>query len=199
MKGRVVKVLALGGDPDTGRELLSILGREGYQVELATSLVAGMAQVDSRQFGVLVLDLNMFRGNEMVLLRQIREKDRNLPIVALGELAPGDSVVTSMQELTRYFQKPVSKADLIEAVHSIALDRDLQPNLKDDLLATIGARIRSERKRQNLTLKQVAEKTRLSVSLLSQIERAESAASVASLYKIAAALNVSLQAFFDGF
>jgi DNA-binding response OmpR family regulator len=199
MKGQIVKILALGGDPDTGRELLSILGREGYQVDLAASLVAGMAQVDSRQYGLLILDLNMFRGNELILLRQIREKDRNLPVVALGDLPPDDAVVGSMHELNRYFQKPLSKDELVEAVRAIALDRDKKPGVRTNLLAVVGGRIRAERKRQNLTLKQVAEKTRLSVSLLSQIERAESAASVSSLFKIAAALQVSLQGFFEGF
>jgi DNA-binding NtrC family response regulator len=200
MKDRSIKVLVMGGDPETGRELLAILWREGYQAELATSLSAGMTLIDSRQFGVLILDLNMFRGNEMVLLSQIREKDRDLPIVALGDLAPEEAVVSSMRKLIlEYLKKPVSKADLIEAVRSLALDRKQQPTPRDDLLATIGARIRAERKNQDLTLKQVAERTRLSVSLLSQIERAESAASVASLYKIASALKVPLQSFFDGF
>ncbi|MCA9559891.1 MAG: helix-turn-helix transcriptional regulator, partial [Myxococcales bacterium] len=48
----------------------------------------------------------------------------------------------------------------------------------------------------DLTLKQLARRTGLSVSLLSQIERAESSASVSSLYKIAVALGVRLTVLF---
>ncbi len=70
---------------------------------------------------------------------------------------------------------------------------------REQLLAVIGERMRAERKRQQMTLRQVAERTHLSVSLLSQIERAESAASVTSLLKIAEALRKPLQAFFEGF
>ena len=52
------------------------------------------------------------------------------------------------------------------------------------------------RKDANLTLKQMARRTGLSVSLLSQIERAESSASISSLYKIASALDVRIQDLF---
>ena len=52
------------------------------------------------------------------------------------------------------------------------------------------------RTRQSLTLKQLARRTGLSVSLLSQIERAESSASISSLYKIASALKVPMSELF---
>ena len=60
----------------------------------------------------------------------------------------------------------------------------------------IGETVRNLRKEANLTLKQMARRTGLSVSLLSQIERAESSASISSLYKIAVALDVKIQDLF---
>ena len=48
---------------------------------------------------------------------------------------------------------------------------------EDELHAAIGRQIRDLRKARGLTLKQMARRTNLSVSLLSQIERAESSAS----------------------
>ena len=56
--------------------------------------------------------------------------------------------------------------------------------------------IRDARKTQELTLKQLARRTGLSVSLLSQIERAESSASISSLYKIASALQLRMGELF---
>ncbi|HET6980889.1 MAG TPA: helix-turn-helix transcriptional regulator [Myxococcaceae bacterium] len=49
-----------------------------------------------------------------------------------------------------------------------------------------------------MTLKQLARRTGLSVSLLSQIERAESSASFSSLYKIASALRLRMAELFGG-
>jgi transcriptional regulator with XRE-family HTH domain len=60
----------------------------------------------------------------------------------------------------------------------------------------IGDTIRTLRKDKDLTLKQMARRTGLSVSLLSQIERAESSASISSLYKIAVALESRIQDLF---
>ncbi len=45
-------------------------------------------------------------------------------------------------------------------------------------------------------MKQLARRTDLSVSLLSQIERAESSASISSLYKIASALRLRMSDLF---
>jgi transcriptional regulator with XRE-family HTH domain len=62
---------------------------------------------------------------------------------------------------------------------------------------TIGLSIREERQAQGLTLKQLARRTGLSSSLLSQIERAESSASISSLFRIATALNLRMCALFE--
>ncbi|MEM1347118.1 MAG: helix-turn-helix transcriptional regulator, partial [Myxococcota bacterium] len=51
-------------------------------------------------------------------------------------------------------------------------------------------------KEHSLTLRQMSKRTGLSVSLLSQIERAESSASVSSLFKLATALDCRVTDFF---
>lgn len=63
----------------------------------------------------------------------------------------------------------------------------------------IGETVRAFRKERALTLKQMSRRTGLSVSLLSQIERAESSASISSLYKIATALDVRIQDLFGDY
>ena len=75
----------------------------------------------------------------------------------------------------------------------------LKSRLVDELHITIGQRIREERRKKQLTLKQMHKRAGLSVSLLSQIERAESSASVSSLFKIANALDVRISELFGDF
>ncbi len=62
----------------------------------------------------------------------------------------------------------------------------------------VGARIRTVRKQRSMTLQQLAHKTVLSVSLLSQIELGRSSASISTMRKTAAALGVPLSYLFDG-
>ncbi len=62
----------------------------------------------------------------------------------------------------------------------------------------VGARIHTIRRERSMTLRQLAHKTVLSVSLLSQIEGGKSSASLSSMHKIAFALGVPLAYLFDG-
>lgn len=62
---------------------------------------------------------------------------------------------------------------------------------------SIGSRIRSERKRQNLTLKKLAEKADISISYLGDIEKERSRPSIDRLKDIAEALGKSVAYFVD--
>lgn len=61
----------------------------------------------------------------------------------------------------------------------------------------IGTKIKTLRTAKNLTLKQLGEKTNLSVGFLSQLERGMSSIAIDSLEKIAEVLNVNLGSFFE--
>lgn len=58
-------------------------------------------------------------------------------------------------------------------------------------------KIRTMRSERSLTLKELAEKTGLSVSFLSQVERSESSIAITSLQKIAEAFAVPITHFFE--
>lgn len=67
----------------------------------------------------------------------------------------------------------------------------------DQTIAQIGARIRLLRQRRNLTLKQLAAQTGLSVSMLSMLERGVASASVGTLVSVTSALGVHMHDLFD--
>ena len=60
------------------------------------------------------------------------------------------------------------------------------------IVTDFGKKIRLERRLKSLSLKQVSQKTGLSISFLSEVERGISQPSIASLKKIAQALEISL-------
>jgi len=62
----------------------------------------------------------------------------------------------------------------------------------------VGGRLRALRKSRSWTLKDLAERTNLSRSFVSQVERGVSSVSFASLHTLCRALGVSLAEFFDG-
>ncbi len=101
--------------------------------------------------------------------------------------------------MSAYIKKPFTGEEFREVLQRIAKQKGLALRKEDELHITIGRNIRELRKAKNLTLKQMSRRTNLSVSLLSQIERAESSASVSSLYKVATALDVKLTDLFGDY
>jgi transcriptional regulator with XRE-family HTH domain len=61
----------------------------------------------------------------------------------------------------------------------------------------LGARLRATRKRQRMTLKEVATKAGISESFLSQVERGLAGASVSTLQRVATALGVMVADLFE--
>jgi transcriptional regulator with XRE-family HTH domain len=61
----------------------------------------------------------------------------------------------------------------------------------------VGQRLREIRRLRRLTLKQVAKRSGLSESFISQVERAQASASIASLQRIAAVLGISIAGLFE--
>jgi len=64
-------------------------------------------------------------------------------------------------------------------------------------MENIGSLVRRHRRRNGITLKELAEKTGLSISFLSEIERGVAKPSMSSLRKLAHALGISLLSFSD--
>ncbi len=102
-------------------------------------------------------------------------------------------------DVSAYIKKPFSVDEFRAVIERIAKKKGLVLRKEDELHQTIGRNIRELRKARNLTLKQMSRRTKLSVSLLSQIERAESSASVSSLFKVASALDVRITQLFGDF
>lgn len=61
----------------------------------------------------------------------------------------------------------------------------------------IGHKIRQARKKKDLTIRDLAERTSLTTSLISQVETEKANPSLSSLIAIAKALNVTVGSFFD--
>jgi two-component system OmpR family response regulator len=200
MKSRKVRVLVVDGDPKAGKVLQHALQKEGYRAELAASLKAGIKLCGARRFHILILDLKLSGGEGIGVLKQFRDQREDMSLVLLNSAPTVESAVASIKSgVYDYVEKPADTHKLLAVVRNIIAEKGLLQKPAEKLLLTVGSRLRLVRQQKQLTLREVAQRTGLSVSLLSQVERAESAASVASLHKIATALNTSLQLLFEGF
>ena len=195
-----LNVLVVDDDPDVCEYLGDFLGSEGYQVKLLQDPTQTLETLRADEFHVVVLDLMMPKLSGIDLLGQIRAEDDDLAIIILTGYPSLETATSSIEhEVSAYIHKPFSVDEFRDAIGRIARKKGLILRREDELHAAIGRSIRELRKSRGLTLKQMARRTKLSVSLLSQIERAESSASMSSLFKVATALDVKLTELFGGF
>jgi DNA-binding NtrC family response regulator len=195
-----LSVLVVDDDPDILEYLQDFLQAEGFEVSCISDPSLAVERIRDEVFHLVVLDLMMPKLSGLDLLQQIRAVDDDIAVIILTGHPSLDTATASIQhDVSAYIHKPFTPAEFRDVIARIAKKKGLVLRREDELHAAIGRQIRDLRKARGLTLKQMARRTNLSVSLLSQIERAESSASVSSLFKVATALDVRLTDLFGGY
>lgn len=202
MSSPVQSIRVIVIDDDTAiRDLLeTVLTRDGFEVTTLDDPTRADAEIRAGRFHLCLLDIMMPGQDGIETLRKIRKIDKDLAVVMVTGYPSLDSAVQSMKlDALDYLRKPFTVEELRAVVERVLKKKGLSRTPEEQLHRVIGETIRNLRKERNLTLKQMAKRTGLSVSLLSQIERAESSASISSLYKIAVALDARIQDLFGDF
>ncbi|MDP2276073.1 MAG: response regulator [Archangium sp.] len=184
-------------ESDNAELFKALLIKEGYLVTALLDPTKVVATLKEGNFHLVILDMMMPKLSGTEVLEQIRELDDDVAVIVATGFPTVETAVASLKlSASDYVKKPIDPVNFIETVKRVLEKKGITRDPEAELHRTIGRFIREGRTRQNLTLKQLARRTGLSVSLLSQIERAESSASISSLYRIATALRVRMSELF---
>jgi DNA-binding NtrC family response regulator len=193
-----IRVLVVDDDQDSCELVEKILKKEGYRVSSLTDGRKVEEELHKNDIHLAIVDLKMPDISGLDVVETIRRQDSDCATILMTGYATLDSAVSALRGgVVDYLRKPVREDELLGAVRRALAAKGLALLPEEELHRNIGSAIRDLRKKRTLTLKQLAKRTGLSVSLLSQIERAESSASVTSLYKIAHALKIRLPELFS--
>jgi DNA-binding NtrC family response regulator len=192
-----IRILVVDDDQDSVELVEKILKKDGYRVVPLTDGRKVEEELRKNDIHLAVVDLKMPEISGLDVVEMIRHHDSDCAVILMTGYATLDSAVSALRGgVVDYLRKPVREDELLGAVRRALAAKGLALLPEEELHRNIGSAIRDLRKKRTLTLKQLAKRTGLSVSLLSQIERAESSASVTSLYKIAHALKIRLPELF---
>jgi DNA-binding NtrC family response regulator len=193
-----IRILVVDDDEDSVELVEKILKKDGYRVVPLTDGRKVEEEIRKNDIHLAVVDLKMPEISGLDVVEMIRHHDSDVAVILMTGYATLDSAVSALRGgVVDYLRKPVREDELLGAVRRALAAKGLALLPEEELHRNIGSAIRDLRKKRTLTLKQLAKRTGLSVSLLSQIERAESSASVTSLYKIAHALKIRLPELFS--
>lgn len=193
-----LRILVVDDEPDNCEFFALLLAREGFAVDTLTDPTLVLERMRGVAYHLVVLDMMMPVMDGATLLAAIRERDSDVAVVVATGHPSVDTAVASLRgQASDYVRKPVEPEAFLAAIRGALQRKGLTQDPEAELHHAIGRTIREARLAQELTLKQLARRTGLSVSLLSQIERAESSASISSLYRIASALRLKMAQLFE--
>ena len=124
------------------REVLSdILRDAGLEVETASTGAEAIAQLGSGRADVVLSDVAMPQMDGIELLRRVRERDPDLPVVLM---TGGPSLATAVKAVEygafRYLTKPMESSELVAIVQRAARIHRLA-RLKRQALAEVGGEV----------------------------------------------------------
>jgi two-component system OmpR family response regulator len=192
-----VRILIVDDDKQILDYMQTLLENDGFQVKALIDATLVEAEVRSGDYHVIILDLMMPKLDGIEVLKRIRGIDKDIAVVIFTAHPNLDSAIQSMKlDAVDYIKKPFNVDEFREVLSRVMRKKGLARTPEEQLHKIIGDTIRTARKEKELTLKQMSRRTGLSISLLSQIERAESSPSISSLYKISVALDARIQDLF---
>ncbi|MDY0058502.1 MAG: response regulator [Myxococcota bacterium] len=199
-RGGAISILVIDDKQDICEYLADLLGSEGYWVHTLTDPTKAVEELRKSVYHLVILDLLMPEVEGIEVLKEIRKVDRDVAVLIYTAFPSVDSAIESLKlDVSDYLRKPCPQEKLLEVVKEICQRKGLLTHPEKELQKHIGRTIRQLRKEKNLTLRHLSRRADLSVSLISQIERAESCASVSSLFKISTALGCKVSELFGDF
>jgi DNA-binding NtrC family response regulator len=123
-KGRILVV----DDEAEIRESLSyLLGEEGYGVDAAANAAEGLRMYEAGGYDLLLLDLMMPDRPGMDVLREIREKDRDTPILVITAYGSVPVAVEALKAgANDFFEKPWKNEKLLREIETTITKRRLE-------------------------------------------------------------------------
>ncbi|MBS1568916.1 MAG: response regulator transcription factor [Bacteroidetes bacterium] len=114
------KLLLCEDDPNLGTLLAQYLKAKDYEVELCVDGEQGLKAYGKRRFDLLLLDVMMPVKDGFTLAREIRERDRDVPIIFLtAKNMRQDTLAGFESGADDYLTKPFSMEELLLRINAV--------------------------------------------------------------------------------
>ena len=188
-----IKVLVVDDDPQVCKTVSMILQEHGYHTQAYSQPRQALQAVRKAPFDIALIDIKMPDLNGLELVEKIKGEDPRVAPIVMTAYPDVQTAAETMRLGARdYITKPFREEQLLSSVERIAQELGLIYTNEQELNRLIGQRIRQERLKQSLTLRQLSERSELTTSQLSQVELGKNAASVWALARISGSLGKQL-------
>jgi DNA-binding response OmpR family regulator len=193
-----IHVLVLDDDELIGNMIQEVMTARGFRVDTISDTRLVEAQLARRTYQLIVLDYVLPGLEPEQVLDWIRDTQPEASIIVVTAYPSIDSALNCLRARTfDYLTKPFQITQLQQTVTRCLESKGLLRLSPEALRQVLGGAIRKRRKSLGLTLKQMAERTKISLGYLSQIELGKNSASIETLYSISVALGLRMSELFQ--
>ncbi len=115
-----MKILLVEDDPNLGELLQEFLESKGYQTHLAIDGNKGVERFMSEPFDLCILDVMMPKKDGFAVAKEIRMKDRDVPIVFLTAKSMKDDTIQGFKVgADDYITKPFNMDELLLRIQAV--------------------------------------------------------------------------------
>ncbi len=194
-----IKVLVIDDDPSICKTVGLLLEDHGYSPRTYSDPDEAIATAEQESFQIALVDLRMPTMDGVEVVERLKQIDDRMSCIVMTAYPDLDSATETMRRGTcDYIPKPFKQEELIQSVERACLRMGIIYTDENELNRLIGQRIRSHRLSQNLTLRQLSDRTDLTTSQLSQVELGKNAASIWALARISNSLGLQVSELLTG-
>jgi CheY-like chemotaxis protein len=193
-----IHVLVLDDDELICKMMQEVLSGRGFHVDVVSDTARVKEQLARNVYHLIILDYVLPGLETEQVLEWLREFQADASVVVVTAYPSIDSALNCMRARTYdYLTKPFQLAHLQATVTRCLESKGLLRLSDRALRQALGNTIRKRRKTMGLTLKEMAERTGISLGYLSQIELGKNSASIETLYKLSVGLGMRMSELFQ--
>jgi DNA-binding NtrC family response regulator len=120
------RILVIDDDPGLSEVIGILLEREGYGVEIAGTVKAGLERLGASAADVVVTDLKLPDGTGLDVIAGVRARRPRLPIIMITSYSSMESAIDALRAgANDYVIKPFNNAEFLAAIARALNDRRL--------------------------------------------------------------------------
>jgi DNA-binding response OmpR family regulator len=194
-----IRILVVDDDESICQVIGSALALPDFQIDTVSDPARVPEFLQERdRYQVIILDYVLPGLNTEEVLRSLQEQQSEASIIVVTGHPTIESALNCLRARTYdYLTKPFQVGHLRETVLRCLESKGLLRMTEDALQKSLGVAIRERRKGLGLTLKEMADRTKVSLGYLSQIELGKNSASIETLYRICLALGIKMAELFE--
>lgn len=131
MNDERVRILIIEDDVRFAQSMVSLLCNAGWSAETCTTGAAGLGRVSKEPYDLLLVDINLpdMSGHELV--RVVRERGDNLPVIVVSGETQIDAAIQALRQgAADFVRKPIEPDFLLHRIRGVLRQRWLEREYK---------------------------------------------------------------------